>query len=380
VQTFGIFAAGYLIRPLGGIVLAHFGDLLGRKKMFVLSVMLMSVPTLAIGLLPTYASIGVAAPVLLLLMRLLQGAAVAGEVPGAWVFVSEHVPKRYVNFACGTLTSGLTAGILVGSFVATWIHGSYSPAQVADFAWRIPFLAGGAFGVVSVYLRTWLAETPVFHEIKRRKHLSADLPVKAVLRDHPRATVIAMLLTCTLAAGMITIVLMMPTLMQKNFHVPAHDALVGNSIAVIALTIGCSLFGWLADRFGQRTVLQFGAVFLAVSFYAFYTQVMRTPDPSSWLLLYALTGLALGVVGVIPGAIVSSFPAKVRFTGISFSYNVAYAVFGGLTPIVLSLGIVATPFAPIYLIAAVCALGAVAVTAIRRLTQVAEAEDAAAMR
>src|SRR6516225_261110 len=110
-QTFGIFAAGYLARPLGGIVMAHFGDLFGRKRMFTLSILLMALPTLAMGLLPTYSSIGLLAPVLLLVLRILQGAAVGGEVPGAWVFVSEHVPRRRIGYACGTLTAGLTAGI-----------------------------------------------------------------------------------------------------------------------------------------------------------------------------------------------------------------------------------------------------------------------------
>src|SRR5699024_2119428 len=114
--------AGYLARPLGGIILAHFGDILGRKKMFTLSILLMAVPTLVIGILPTYSSVGTLAPVLLLLMRLLQGAAIGGEVPGAWVFVAEHVPERRTGIACGTLTAGLTAGILLGSVVATLVN------------------------------------------------------------------------------------------------------------------------------------------------------------------------------------------------------------------------------------------------------------------
>ena len=122
VQTFGIFAAGYLARPLGGILMAHFGDLLGRKRMFMLSIFLMSLPTLAIGFLPTYVDIGIGAPLLLLVLRVLQGAAIGGEVPGAWVFVSEHVPTKHVGFACGTLTAGLTGGILLGSLVAMTIN------------------------------------------------------------------------------------------------------------------------------------------------------------------------------------------------------------------------------------------------------------------
>jgi MFS transporter, MHS family, proline/betaine transporter len=114
-QTFGIFAAGYLARPLGGVVMAHAGDLRGRKKMFTLSIFLMALPTLEIGLLPTYATLGIWAPLLLLLLRIRQGVAVGGEVPGAWVFVSEHVNPSRVGLACGILIGGLTDGILVGS-------------------------------------------------------------------------------------------------------------------------------------------------------------------------------------------------------------------------------------------------------------------------
>lgn len=142
LQTFGIFAAGYLARPLGGLIMAHFGDSQGRKKMFSLSILLMAVPTLAMGLLPTYASIGIAAPLLLLLLRMLQGAAIGGEVPGAWVFVAEHVPEKRIGFACGTLTAGLTFGILLGSLVATLITTTMSAQTIAETGWRIPFLLG----------------------------------------------------------------------------------------------------------------------------------------------------------------------------------------------------------------------------------------------
>src|SRR6187431_565594 len=169
LQTFGIFAAGYLARPVGGIVIAHFGDLLGRKKMFTLSIFLMAVPTLGMGLLPTYASVGAVAPILLLSMRILQGAAIGGEVPGAWVFVSEHVPSRHTGFAVGTLTAGLTSGILLGSLIATAINQVFTPEQVTSYAWRIPFLLGGVFGLFAIYLRRFLEETPVFKEMQANK-------------------------------------------------------------------------------------------------------------------------------------------------------------------------------------------------------------------
>jgi len=137
-QTFGIFAAGYLARPLGGIVMAHFGDMHGRKRMFMLSVLLMAVPTLMIGLLPTYQSIGVAAPLLLLLMRILQGAAIGGEAPGGWVFVAEHAGRGRVGFAVGLLTGGLSFGILLGSLITTGVNVGFtakprSPVVFGDY-------------------------------------------------------------------------------------------------------------------------------------------------------------------------------------------------------------------------------------------------------
>src|SRR5690606_8290723 len=195
LQTFGIFAAGYLARPIGGIVIAHFGDLLGRKRMFTFSIILMAVPTLAMGLLPTYATLGAIAPVLLLLLRILQGAAIGGEVPGAWVFVSEHVPARHTGFAVGTLTAGLTFGILLGSLVATAINTRFTPEEVFDFAWRIPFLLGGGFGILAVYLRRFLEETPVFRAMQEKKTLASELPLKTTLRRHLGAVTFCMLLT-----------------------------------------------------------------------------------------------------------------------------------------------------------------------------------------
>ncbi len=357
MQTFGIFAAGYLARPLGGIVMAHFGDLLGRKKMFTLSIFLMAVPTLIMGLLPTYAQIGIWAPLLLLLMRVIQGAAIGGEVPGAWVFVSEHVPARNVGYACGTLTSGLTAGILLGSLVATWINSVYSPVEVSDYAWRIPFLLGGVFGLMSVYLRRWLHETPVFAELQLRKQLAEEVPLKAVLRDHRGAVVLSMLLTWLLSAGVVVVILMTPTLLQTNFGFAPAVTLKANSLAIVFLSLGCIGAGALADRVGAGLVFLFGSLGLLVTSWIFYHTVGDHPD----LLypLYALTGLFVGTIGAVPFVMVKAFPPVVRFSGLSFSYNLAYAIFGGLTPMVVQGLNKVNPMAPAWYVAILCALGMV---------------------
>ncbi|MFZ5524871.1 MAG: MFS transporter [Pseudomonadota bacterium] len=355
LQTFGIFAAGYLARPLGGIVMAHFGDLLGRKRMFMLSIFLMAVPTLAIGLLPTYAAIGIWAPLLLLALRVLQGAAIGGEIPGAWVFVSEHVPQRHVGFACGTLTAGLTGGILLGSLVATAINKAYSPADLLTEGWRVPFIIGGAFGLVSVWLRQWLHETPVFREMQARQELAAELPLKTVIREHRPAVILTMLMTWLLSAAVVVMILMTPPLVQKLYAIPAAVALQANSIATLFLSLGCVVFGALADRYGAGRVMMAGCLMLGITSALFYQQLPAAPQNINQL--YALCGFFVGVIGVVPGVAVQAFPPVVRFSGLSFSYNVAYAVFGGLTPVLVSMLLPLDRMAPAYYVVALSAVG-----------------------
>ncbi len=354
-QTFGIFAAGYLARPLGGIIMAHFGDLFGRKRMFMLSILLMAVPTLLIGLLPTYAIIGIWAPILLLALRVMQGAAIGGEVPGAWVFVAEHVPPRHVGFACGTLTAGLTGGILLGSLVATAVNRSYAPAELLAEGWRVPFILGGVFGLVSVWLRQYLHETPVFKEMQARQQLANELPLKTVVREHRPAVLLTMLLTWLLSAAIVVMILMTPTLVQKLYAIPAATALQANSIATLFLSIGCIVFGAFADRFGAGRVLMFGCAALGITSWLFYQQMGVAPQHIyAW---YALCGFCVGVIGVVPSAAVRAFPPAVRFSGLSFSYNVAYAVFGGLTPVLVSLLLPLDKLAPAHYVVALSLVG-----------------------
>ncbi|WP_126971759.1 MFS transporter [Xanthomonas sp. BRIP62411] len=356
LQTFGIFAAGYLIRPLGGMVMAHFGDLLGRKRMFALSIGLMALPTLAIGVLPTYAQIGLAAPLLLLTMRLLQGAAIGGEVPSAWVFVAEHVPAQRRGLACGTLTAGLAAGVLLGSLSAGAINRAFTPQEIAEGAWRLPFLAGGIFGLLSVYLRRWLHETPVFAELMAMRALARETPLKVVLRDHPRSVALSLWLTWMVAAGVLVVSLMTPTLLQSAYHYPAAVALQANLLAVLLQAAGSIVAGALSDRYGNGRVLLAGSVFLGASAWLFYR---LAGDPQLLFPLYALMGAALGVLGAVPRVMVEAFPPVVRLSGVSFAYNLGYAVFGGLTPLVVVMLLKQHPMGPAYYMILLAVIGSV---------------------
>ena len=366
LQVFGIFAAGYLARPLGGIVMAHYGDKLGRKRMFTLSVFLMAVPTLGIGLLPVYAQVGMLAPLALLSLRVVQGIAVGGEVPGAWVFVAEHVPARRVGFACASLTSGLTVGIVIGSLAAAAINSRMSPATVLDWCWRVPFLVGGVFGFLAVWLRRWLSETPVFEAMHARRELASGLPLRQVFEQHFPSVLLSMLVTWMLTAAILVIVLMTPSLVQSVFHVAPARAFLGNTVASVALALGCLGYGVLADRIGFARALLFGAAGLVVCSYALYLDLRF--GAAHFLVLYALAGLAVGVVGVVPALMVVAFPPAVRFSGLSFSYNIAYAVFGGITPPLI--GLLVKQFgvlAPAHYVAFAAVIGmGVAYTQLRR--------------
>jgi MFS family permease len=281
LQSYGLFAAGYLARPFGGIVMAHFGDLAGRKRMFTLSVFLMAVPTFAIGLLPTYGRLGLLAPLLLLVLRLLQGAAIGGEIPGAWVFVAEHVPPRRIGLAVGSLTAGLTLGILLGSLIATGLNSWFGEAAIADYAWRLPFLIGGVFGLIAVVLRRWLEETPIFEAMRREKQLAEGLPLSTVLSGHGRGVIVSMLVTWLLTAAIVVVILMAPTLLQKQYHLGAGEVLVANCVASFCLSIGCILAGLAVDAFGVGSVLGLGSVLLAGSTFLLFFVAGSAP---AWLV------------------------------------------------------------------------------------------------
>jgi MFS family permease len=354
IQTFGIFAAGYLIRPLGGIVLAHFGDIFGRKKVFAFSILLMSLSTLGMAIMPTYATIGVLAPILLVVMRILQGAAIGGEVPGAWTFVAEHVPFRRVGFACGFLASGLSLGILLGSSIATVINTVFTPEAILDGAWRIPFFLGGFFGLVSVWMRRWLQETPIFNEMKASRALAPELPLKTVLRDHKRGIVISVLLTWILSAGIVVTTLMTSTLLQKIYGYTAQQSLAATSFGTLFLIFGTSAAGAIVDRIGSARFFTVAGVVFGAATWTFYS--LASTSITTMFALYAIMGLAVGMVGAVPYVMVRAFPARVRFTGLSFSYNVSYAIFGGLTPIGVTTALAVNPMAHAWYLLFIAAL------------------------
>jgi len=333
LQSFGIFVTGYLARPLGGILMAHFADRLGRKKVFSLSILMMALPCLLIGIMPTYAQIGYFAPLLLLALRILQGAAVGGEVPSAWVFVAEHAPAGRRGYALGFLQAGLTFGYLIGALTATCLAQVFSPAEILDYAWRYPFLLGGVFGVVGVYLRRWLSETPVFMALQAQRDARVELPLRTVLREHRLAMLPAMLLTCVLTSAVVVFVVITPTMMQKTFGMTASHTFALSALGIVFLNIGCVLAGLLVDRIGAWRTVMLYSLLLPLGIGLLYACLIAG---APWIgAAYAVAGLACGVVGAVPSVMVGLFPARIRVSGISFTYNIAYAAWASITPLLL---------------------------------------------
>ena len=333
LQSFGIFVTGYLARPLGGILMAHFADRLGRKKVFSLSILMMALPCLLIGIMPTYAQIGYWAPLLLLVLRVLQGAAVGGEVPSAWVFVAEHAPAGHRGYALGFLQAGLTFGYLIGALTATFLAQAFTPAEILDFAWRYPFLLGGVFGVIGVWLRRWLSETPVFMAMQAQRDAAVELPLRTVLREHRLAMLPAMILTCVLTSAVVVFVVITPTMMQKTFGMTASHTFALSALGIVFLNIGCVLAGLLVDRIGAWRTVMLYSLLLPLGIGVLYGCLI---SGGNWTgLAYAIAGLSCGVVGAVPSVMISLFPARVRVSGISFTYNIAYAAWASVTPLLL---------------------------------------------
>ncbi|WP_413482202.1 MFS transporter [Morganella psychrotolerans] len=356
IMTYLTYAVAYFVRPLSGVVMAHFGDIIGRKRMFMLSLFLMAIPTLLIGLLPTYEQIGYAAPVLLLIMRLLQGIALGGEVPSAHVFVTEHVLHNRMGLANSMIASGLTFGVVIGHLAAYIIYINYSHDEILSFAWRYPFICGGILGLMAVYLRRYLRETPVFLEMKKRKEL-VSLPIKEVLKNFRGATLISILTTWLLTTGVVLVILA-PNLMKSDiFKIDPEFVSKIAILATIMNVIGNIIAGIIADRAGIRKTVVLYSLLLAGTSYAFFDS-LSSGDHMTIGFLYSFAALFLGLVACVPIIIIKLFPANIRLSGIGFSYNIGNALFAGLTT--FTVPVIAEHVNPMfiaYYILFLCALG-----------------------
>lgn len=339
VQAFGIFAIGYLVRPVAGMIIAHYADRIGRKRLFVFTVLLMSVPTFLMGLLPTYAVAGWLAPAALLVLRILQGCAVGGELPGAATFICEHAPARRLGLSSGIFIGMVNFGLLLGAgaaFVAKAVSG-LDPA-LAPLAWRLPFIMGGLGGLLAAYLRRHLAESPLFEEIRAEKRISAGMPLGTVLRDYRWQCVFAFVLTFVFSTTPGIYFQWLPTYLIGIRHVPANTVFLANVCGVAAFVIGMPSWGALRDVLGWQRLLVIGGVLNAGSAVWFFSYLPTLAESQAQLVMAMVVIGALGSVihSIISGLICALFPTPVRQSGFAFPYSLGTAIFSGLTPLVIA--------------------------------------------
>jgi MFS family permease len=233
----------------------------------------------------------------------------------------------------GVLQAGLTFGYLIGALTATVLAQVFTPAEILDQAWRYPFLLGGLFGVIGVWLRRWLSETPVFMALQAQREAATELPLRTVLREHRLAMLPALILTCVLTSAVVVFVVITPTMMQKTFGMTASHTFALSSLGIVFLNIGCVLAGLIVDRIGAWRTVMLYSLLLPVGIALLYGSLISGGD---WIgLAYAVAGLGCGVVGAVPSVMVGLFPARIRVSGISFTYNIAYALWASTTPLLL---------------------------------------------
>ncbi len=327
--TFSIFAAGYLIRPIGGIIFGHFGDKYGRKKTFTYSIIIMALSTFLIALVPSYSSIGILAPIILTVLRLLQGASIGGEIPGAITFISETT-TRVKTLACSIIFFGLVLGIILGELVNMGLTKILSASEVIEYGWRIAFIIGGIFGIWGFYLRRKLVETPLFKDMEKSK---VKVPIITVIKKYPLEIFSGWALMGLVSAGIMVLFLIMPAY-AKLAKIPMSDVLLINTIVLFLVMALSIIFGYIGDKFNKRYILLMASIITIVFSYKVFNQLVHH-DLS--LIIYGIFCIfSFGAaVAIVPSVLAESFPTEIRYTGVGIVYNLSFATTGGLAPMII---------------------------------------------
>jgi MHS family proline/betaine transporter-like MFS transporter len=329
IFSYATFAVGYLARPIGGIVLSHYGDRYGRRAVFLWSVFIMSAATLGMGLVPTYAAWGVGASILMVTLRLIQGFCLGGELPGALTYVVETAP-RIAPFVCGVVFACVTMGVAVATGVSLSVRTYMDPALIPTYGWRLAFVIGGLGGVLSFALRRSLEESP---EFARMRSLAARLPFSELLRTNSRQVTIGCLLLAGTGCFNGLFFSHLPGYLSGVLQYDPRQAVYSQTIGVIASSLGILLTGWLGDRVPPRYLLRAGVALLLVFAYPFYSALEARSV--NLTVLCVLAGLAAGLTnGSFAVLLTDLFPTRVRFTGVALAFNIAFTIFSGTAPLV----------------------------------------------
>jgi MHS family proline/betaine transporter-like MFS transporter len=357
VKAFLVFGLGFVIRPLGSLVIGVYGDRVGRKAALTATILLMALGTLVIAVTPSYAAIGVGAPLLLLLGRLLQGFSAGGEIGSAAAFLVEHAPGEkkglFTAWLQGSMGMSNILGALVAFAVTTWLTAD----EVTRWGWRIPFLIGLSIMPLGLYLRSTLEETPAFQaELAASPGAMPALPLAAMFREQWRPLLHGFAIAILWAVAVYVLLIFMPVFVQKAFGFTAAQAFGASLVENLLFVGGCFLFGAVADRIGPDRMLSLGAgaLLLGVPPLFLWLNTARS-EPVLVLVLAGFGLLVSSYTSVAPMVLSALFPTRLRATGISITYNAAFTIFGGFAPAILTwftATAAGTVFAPAWYLAA----------------------------
>ena len=325
--SFAVFAVGYVARPLGGVVFSHFGDRYGRRKVFIVAMLTMSAATVCMGLLPGYARWGFVASGCMVVLRLIQGFSLGGELPGAITYVVETAPRK-AGFASGFIFFCVNTGVALASLLSLIIHKTLAPSEVADWGWRIGFLVGGALGLIAFYLRLSLEETA---EFRKMRHAPSQRPFMDLIRTCPGAALVGVA-ALTATAGFNGLLFAMPAFLPNVMHYSALEAIEAQNLGLLVLSFGLLGAAWLGDRVPRRRLLRIGSLLLALLCVPFFNSAAAHSVDLN--LLFIAAGAAASLCnGPMCGIVGDLFPTRIRFSGVAVSFNLAFSIFSGAAPL-----------------------------------------------
>lgn len=361
MATFAVFAISFIVRPVGGIVWGLIGDRLGRRTALSWSILIMSGATTLIALLPGYHSIGVWAPILLLLLRIIQGFSASGEYAGAAAFISEYSPPGKRGFYTSFVPASTASGLLAGSLMSAALYWFLSDAQMHDWGWRIPFLLALPLGCVGLYIRLKLEDTPKFRELEAEQQVERT-PIRDLFTHYRREVLIAFGVTCLNAVGFYLILSYMPTYLSEELGMEHAVSTLATSVSLITYILLIFAMGRLSDRFGRKTAL----IAASVLFILLTVPLFAMLEGKS-LMVVILIQIAFGALltindGTLATFLTELFPTKVRFTGFAFSFNSANALFGGTAPFMATwlIGLSGSKLAPAWYLVVAAAVALIA--------------------
>ncbi len=335
LMAFGVFALSFLVRPFGALFFGYLGDHFGRRNALIVSIIVMSVPTFLLGLLPSYAAIGIAAPLLLTALRLVQGIAVSGEITSATSFLVEHAHETRRGFTGSLAMCSAFVGIVISSAVVTFITDLLTHQQLAVWGWRIPFLLGGVLGLIGLAVRLRSAETAHY---QKAQQTVKNQPKPSVIKHYRsldyKPIFMAVLITCVMAIGNYLLIGYFNAFLIKTMNHSPKDVMTINFICLLLLTLLLPLFGMLSDKIGRKPVLLTGVIGFIVLMYPIFGLLQQVDLRYVFLgeLLFVL--LLAPIVALIPTTLAEMFHVHTRNSGVSLGYNISLALFGGTAPLI----------------------------------------------